>query len=762
VNRPGPLERLRQRGVLRVAFSYAVIAWLLLQIGDVVFEPLNAPAWAMRTLIATIAVGFPLALVLAWYFELGPGGLAPDHLPDPAARPRVRGIRRYADVLIIALLTGVILLLLARQEGLLEPSSDQPVIAVLPFTDLADAQQSYLGDGLADTLIHRLGQVAGLVVLASSSTFEFRSGHYEAADLARKLRADVILEGSLQRTGDALRVNARLVEAATGVQRWSATFDRRATDLFVVQDEIASAVTAALEVVLAPREQRRLTTRETSDLAAYETYLRGREAIAMRTQESLTAGVEYLQNAVASDPGFALAHAALAEAYFLASAYLPFDMPWEDVTEAARVAADRARALDPGLGDAWLAAAQVAMADNTHIAPPPWNPEHIRGLLERAVELSPNSAQAWKFYAGVADNPSDNLSRLEKAAQLDPRSGIILVNLAGAYQERGDMERAWRWYQLSIGTSRPYFELGATALIQTYFEAPGGLAMAARWARALVDINPDEFGAGWREYCRSLIELGAWDEAARELQRAEASEATARPPALLWRLGLAVRLLRVRGDLQTAAEYAERFEQEFVGIFGPRAGAIAIDGPPAVILDALAIRELSLGRAQAVLERTDRLYPGIADLLPGPAATAGLNVRLLRAAALKQSGQQQAAVTDLHSYLAAMAAAHGQAPAAAGFAPFAAHALLGETELALSALEKAVDAGFTHGWWGLKDGVFDPDYATTLADPRVAAQLLRIESMVSAQRAAFRAEPGLPLEERITAGLAGVADTRKP
>ncbi|HKX55922.1 MAG TPA: FlgO family outer membrane protein, partial [Xanthomonadales bacterium] len=250
----GWFARLRQRGVLRVAFSYALIAWLLLQIGDVVIEPLGAPAWVMRALIVLVIAGFPVALLLAWFFELTPSGIQRDTLPEGAARPRVLGIRHYADVLIIGVLLIAVVFLLAKQEGWVDEDQGPPVIAVLPFTELGAGNDSYFGAGLSDTLIHKLGQLSQLVVLASSSTFEFHGQGLDLRAVGAKLSASSILEGTVQRAGNQLRINARLVEVKSGQQLWSGSFERPSTDLFAVQDEIAGAVSDALEVVLSPND----------------------------------------------------------------------------------------------------------------------------------------------------------------------------------------------------------------------------------------------------------------------------------------------------------------------------------------------------------------------------------------------------------------------------------------------------------------------------------------------------------------------------
>ena len=184
------LQRLRERGVIRVAASYAVIAWLLLQIADVTFEPLGVPRWVMITLITAAVLGFPVAIMLAWHFELGDRGLERDTAADAAARPVVHGLRRYADVAIIGVLLATVAALLVRQSDLAKPPPpDRPTIAVLPFANLSgDPAQEYFSDGLAQELLDRLGRVPGLAVIGRSSSFSLKGKDLDASDGRRATR----------------------------------------------------------------------------------------------------------------------------------------------------------------------------------------------------------------------------------------------------------------------------------------------------------------------------------------------------------------------------------------------------------------------------------------------------------------------------------------------------------------------------------------------------------------------------------------------
>jgi TolB-like protein len=747
------IARLRRRGVLRVAVSYAVIAWLLLQIGDVVLEPLDAPAWVMRALIMLLAVGFPIAILLAWFLELGPSGISVDRLPQDAERPKVGGRRKFADVIIIGVLLAVIALLLLRQEGLLEPEAKPPVIAVLPFTDLGASEESYYADGLSDTLIHKLGQLSGLVVLASSSSFQFRGSGLQLAEVAAKLGADNILEGTLQRAAGVLRVNARLVDPATGQQRWTASFNRRTEELFDVQDEIAAAITSALQVVLTPQEQQRLVHRDTLNLSAFEAYQRARHELAQRTDEGMTRALQYLFDATETDPEFALAWASLPEAYFLGSAY-HLQTPWQEVAEAAQAAADRAVQLDPGLGDAYLAQAFVnagnLQADGLMM--PPYVPDPATvALLEKAISLSPSNAVAWKLLADFTADKHLKLERYLRAAQLDPRHPNIINNLGSIYESVGEVEKGRHYKMLALGLTDPPFWQAAIGLVESYSRDPDGLASAARWARAIMLADEAQGSDSWRDYCRALAELGAVDEVLNEHAKRAAKVPDPDASEQLYRLGRLVQINRQMGDMAEAARNAGEFEKIYRRARGVSQGKFNPTGPPAALLDAPAILQLQLGQPAEAIAYYEGIYENVSQLPFFVFDTMGLNARLVHAAALKQLGQKAEADANLRAYLEEVKLwPPSEVP---GLIPFAIHALLGETDAAIAAFRKAVELNQVSAWWALKDGAIDADFARVLADPRFQEAFGKLEQSVARQREDFLANPDLPLDVRITAGL---------
>ena len=411
----GLLNRLHERGVLRVAASYGVIAWLALQIASVVLDPLGLPKWVMTALIIAAAVGFPLAVALAWFVELGQHGIERDQAADGIARPSARGVRHYADVIVIGVLVVAVTVLLVRQSDLGKPKPpENPAIAVLPFANLSgDPEQEYFSDGLAEEMLDRLGRVPGLRVTARSSSFGFKGRDVDVKDVAERLGVTTVLEGSVRRDGRRLKLNARLIDGSSGQQVWSGSFDREVSDIFAVQAELASAIVNAI-VPAARGEVIDFATPPTTDLKAYDLYLLARTQLAMRTPESIQKSVELMEQALALDPNFARAHAHLAASLLFKRAYDSNSAAEDALMRRAETSIHRALALDPNLSEAY-----DAQGNLLSITGRPGAEEAYR----RAIELNPNNASAWHDYAVFLGNVAQRPGRIDPGHDPQPRTG---------------------------------------------------------------------------------------------------------------------------------------------------------------------------------------------------------------------------------------------------------------------------------------------------------------------------------------------------
>ena len=444
----GLLHRLRERGVIRVVASYAVIAWLLLQIADVTLEPLGAPGWVMTALIIAAAAGLPIAVALAWFLEVGADGIHVDSAPAGVPRPQARGLRHYADAIVIGVLLIAVVVLLVRQSDLGKPKPpENPAIAVLPFENLSgDPEQEYFADGLAEETLDRLGRVPGLKVIARSSSFGFKGKGVDAQTIAEKLGVTTLLEGSVRRDGHRLRLTARLVDGASGEQIWSGSFDRDMTDVFAVQAELAGAIVNAI-VPAARGSPAEDAAAPTSDLDAYDLYLAAKGQLVIRTAESIQKSLDLVEQAVRLDPDFARAQAHLANsllfrAMFSGDLESPESMA---LLRRAESAAHKALALDPELSEAHGAYANFLRTIGRSGA---------EEQYQRALELNPNNAASWHDYAVYLSNEAgrheDSQRAKERALELDPRQPVTwanhLMSLGGPHDARfkAELQRALR------------------------------------------------------------------------------------------------------------------------------------------------------------------------------------------------------------------------------------------------------------------------------------------------------------------------------
>jgi TolB-like protein len=485
----GWLHRLRERGVIRVAASYAVIAWLLLQIADVTFEPLGVPRWVMVSLIVAAVLGLPIAIALAWFYEAGDRGVVRDTAGAGVARPVVHGVRRYADVLIIAVLLTAVAVLLVRQSGLGGGDAAGRSIAVLPFQNLSTADEGeVLARGIAESVLHQLANLQSLDVISRTSSFAMGNSQQDAREIGRQLGARYLLEGSVQSDRKRMRVTTLLIDTETGADVWSMRFDRPPGDVFEVQDEIALQVTRALELSLDASERDRLTGQGTENLDAYLAFLQGRSLQANDRVVDMREAIGHFERAIKLDPEFAHAYVNLAAAKVFVAEYEVTDDRTERFEQAlgeGRELVERAIALDAESGDAYLQRASLAYYEDLSAA----EADYRRGL-----ELSPNAAQG---YAGLAtvvyENPArrdEAVELLDRARKLDPLEPAYDVTKAVfLLYERGDTAGAIRLLEGVLG-EHPRYLPALVRLCEVRSFLTGELAGGIRLCEEALAIDP--------------------------------------------------------------------------------------------------------------------------------------------------------------------------------------------------------------------------------------------------------------------------------
>jgi TolB-like protein/Flp pilus assembly protein TadD len=514
VNPKNFFGELKRRNVYKVAIAYAVVGWLLTQVATQVFPFFEIPNWGIRLVVLIIAIGFPIALILAWAFELTPEGIKRAEDVD-LSKSITRKTGRKLDFFIIALLLLVIAgLLFQRFHAKVSPavsSSPEKSIAVLPFENLSeDKANAYFAGGIQEEVLTRLAKIADLKVIAHTSTQQFQSKPGNLSEIAKQLGVANVLEGSVQRSADQVRVNAQLIKAATGAHLWADTFDRKLTDIFTVESEIATRIAETLQAKLTGSEKTAIAKRPTANTEAYELYLTGRFFWNKRTGADLRTAIEYFNQALGKDPGYALAYAGLADSYDLLSEYGAASPA--DSFPQAKAAAKKAVQLDDTSAEAHTSLALVAFNYDFDL-------EQAVKEYERAIQLNRNYATAHHWYSNGPLSALGQFDRAigegKRAVELDPLSLIINASLGVVYGYARRYDEAITQLQKTIEMDPRFHE--AHRALGNVWQLKGQLDEAIAEYHKAVEINDDPSLLAWlgQAYARG----GQREEAQKILAR---------------------------------------------------------------------------------------------------------------------------------------------------------------------------------------------------------------------------------------------------
>ncbi|MCZ6826171.1 MAG: tetratricopeptide repeat protein [Gammaproteobacteria bacterium] len=458
------LTELKRRNVVRVAFVYSIVAWLLLQIVDIVVPLLELPGWVGKFFLLLIAVGFPLALIFAWAFEITPEGLKLEKHVDRSQSVTAETGRKLDFMIIAVLLFAVALFALDKfvwvdeqvPESVMlaeNPAEAKPVsrrsVAVLPFASRsANEDDAFFVDGMHDDVLTHLARIGSLKVISRTSVMEYRDTTKNMRTIGEELGVATILEGGVQRAGDRVRINMQLIDAVTDEHLWADSYDRQLTtaNIFAIQSEIASAIAAALHAALSPAEQQALASIPTENLQAYDFFQRARSIQRNSGRKGLATKLQLYEQAVLLDPDFALAHAMLASAYL--DRYWFFERDKADLG-LARTAIDKAFELNPGMPEA-----HIALSDYYYHGFLDYN----RALeqLDIAIPMVPGNEEAYairSFILRRRGDIEDSIPDLQRSIDLDPRNALWPSELGSTYGQLGQWDQAIAYYDKSIRLS---------------------------------------------------------------------------------------------------------------------------------------------------------------------------------------------------------------------------------------------------------------------------------------------------------------------
>ena len=514
-------EELKRRNVFRVGVANLVTAWLLLQMADVVLGNIGTPEWVFKAILLVLALGFPVALLFAWAFEMTPEGIQKEADVDRSQSITQVTLKKL-EYFTIGALSLVVVFFVAREyvfphgdhahEEAAAAAGSEPVsIAVLPFEDFSEnADQGYFSRGISEEILNLLAKTHGLRVAARTSSFAFAGGEHDIREIGEKLDVDKVLEGSIRKSGNTIRVTAQLIKIEDGYHLWSETYDRDLDDIFKIQDDIAASIMTSLKVHLLGEQEHAVTAERARDLDAYRDYLIGKERLSLATRDDIEAARDKFDQAIAADPEYAPARAALAHAWLLLEReeYGKADKKAVDAAVAPQL--EKALELAPDLPEA------IAIRGLHHLQR--YRYEEARNDLNRAIHLNPNFALAYLWRSETWYEQEQYLQMLadkEKAYSLDPMSLEIAAQLAfdyGSFWRPRDADRIIaRMFELHPGHPRAYRALAAN------LSNHGRYAEAALLLEEAMAAHPDaELFPDWHAW--TLFIMGLYDEAAAQNQ----------------------------------------------------------------------------------------------------------------------------------------------------------------------------------------------------------------------------------------------------
>jgi TolB-like protein/thioredoxin-like negative regulator of GroEL len=446
--RPSFFAELKRRNVYKVAVAYAVVGWLVIQAGSIVLPTFHAPEWVLQTLVVLVVLGFPIALVIAWAFELTPEGLKRTEDGGPNVAGASRG-RTWIYVAVVGAALSVGLFFIGRYIGRHSASgagSELPAksIAVLPFENLTEEKaNAYFAEGVQDEILTRLSSVRDLKVISRTSTAKYQSKPENLKTVADELGVASLLEGAVQKSGDKVRINVQLIDARTDSHLWAKTYDRDFKDVFAVQSAVAQEIADALKAKLSPSESHALSSIPTQDSQAYDLFLQGeyqlRAAEAVPRVETYARAEEFYRQALARDQKFAQAYAALAYCSLSSHWFRSRKSPAE--LEQVRSLVDRALELAPDSPEAHFSLAVFHYWGHREYEP-------ALAELDRTLNLQPNNAKARQYRAWILRRQGKWAQSIEEAKlsqDLDPRDSNIPANIALGFAALRQWDEAERY-----------------------------------------------------------------------------------------------------------------------------------------------------------------------------------------------------------------------------------------------------------------------------------------------------------------------------
>lgn len=434
-------QELKRRKVVRVITVYAASAFVILELLSIIIEPLRLPDWTLQLAIVFLCIGFVIAVIFSWIYDIDPEGsivktdsdqnVTTENISTSSSGWKIASYISFAVILILVLFN-----IFSDKKHIEEPVLEKS-IAVLPFADMSFEQdQEYFCDGIAEEIINSLTQLENLKVIARTSTFAFKNKQTDIREIGKALGVSTVMEGSVQKAGDRLRITAQLIKVADGSHLWSEQFDREFSDIFSIQDEISIAIVEKLKIELLGNQGETAGNRQTENPEAYNLYLKGRYFWHRRTQEDLYKSIQNFEQAIEIDPSYALAYAGMGDVYFIMSWWGSY--PRDEGYEKAKTYLKKALSINENLPEAHAALGGVLTWYDRD-----W--EAAEKELLYAISVNPNDANAYQYLSelmGILGKTKEALRYIDLAIRLNPHSQTMYNLRASYHYDEGAFKEA--------------------------------------------------------------------------------------------------------------------------------------------------------------------------------------------------------------------------------------------------------------------------------------------------------------------------------
>jgi len=715
--------------------AYVIVAWILLQLTDIAAPALQLPEWTITFTAYLLVIGFPLILLFAWAFELTPEGFKPSHhVGLDESITHITG-RKFDFIIIGLLLIAVIFLVLdnyvwvgvappatvtTATEAKSETKAETPVvtdnksIAVLPFANRSDEKKdTFFVDGIHDDILTQLSKITSLHVISRTSMMGYRDTQKKMKTIGEELGVATLLEGSVQRAENQVRINVQLIDADTDKHLWAEVYDRELTaaNIFAIQSEIATAIASALQATLSPEEQERIAAVPTENLAAYEAYMLGKQRMATRTSEALAEAVKYFEQAVALDREFALAYVGLSDSYLLQIDYS--GLPPDEMLAKAETTINRALALDDKSGEAYASLGLLKLFRD--------DDSGAEVAFKKSLALNPNYATAYHWYSSLLDElgkVKEASAQIQKALSLDPLSIIINSNVAGYHAQFGRFEEAMAIFDKMIEID-PTANHGYWGKANLYWSVYGRLDEVALWYRKAMSLDPNNpmtnaFLGGLYLILGDDKRAECWLNQAIELG----------PEGVFPNYHMSY-LHAYRNEDDQALPYARQVLKSFP------------THRDALVL--LRDHDLRMGNVVKARSHYEKAHPELLTEEEQVINNANYLAAIDLAYILQLTGEQERANLLLDRSLAFIHSSGIHRLSFGGYwiADVLIYALKGESQRALTTLRQAIDAGWRFLWWYYLE--HDPNLESIRNEPEFKAMVAEIKIDMAEQLARVKA-----------------------